>query len=51
VHANGVGCARFEVGERVACLTVYDGQAELANVPEAFVVAVLNRSIHNRRLR
>jgi synaptic vesicle membrane protein VAT-1 len=40
VHANGAGCARFAIGDRVACLTVYDGQAELANVPEAFVLAV-----------
>ncbi len=40
VRTNGAGSTRFEIGERVACLTVYDGQAELANVPEAFVVAV-----------
>src|SRR4051794_23021631 len=40
VRANGAGCTRFAIGARVACLTVYDGQAELANVPEAFVVEV-----------
>jgi len=40
VAVNGAGSSRFAVGTRVACLTVYDGQAELANVPERFLVAV-----------
>ena len=41
VVANGEGAAsRFAAGTRVACLTVYDAQAERANVPEAFVIPV-----------
>jgi NADPH:quinone reductase-like Zn-dependent oxidoreductase len=40
VHLNGRGCARFAVGDRVACLTKYDGQAELVNQPERYLVPV-----------
>jgi NADPH:quinone reductase-like Zn-dependent oxidoreductase len=40
VSANGAGCERFRLGERVACLTKYDGQAELINQPERYLVAV-----------
>ena len=40
VVANGEGASRFAAGTRVACLTVYDAQAERANVPEAFVIPV-----------
>lgn len=40
VRANGPGSSRFAVGTRVTCLTVYDGQAELANLPESFLVPV-----------
>jgi synaptic vesicle membrane protein VAT-1 len=40
VEVNGAGSTRFKVGERVACLTVYDAHAERVNVPETFLVAV-----------
>ncbi len=40
VRLNGKGCNRFRVGERVACLSKYDGQAELINLPERFLVPV-----------
>jgi len=28
VRVNGKGCTKFKVGDRVACLSKYDGQAE-----------------------
>jgi NADPH:quinone reductase-like Zn-dependent oxidoreductase len=40
VRRNGKGCAKFKVGDRVACLSKYDGQAELINLPERFLVRV-----------
>jgi NADPH:quinone reductase-like Zn-dependent oxidoreductase len=40
VRLNGPGSARFAVGDRVACLTKYDGQAELVNQPERYLVRV-----------
>jgi synaptic vesicle membrane protein VAT-1 len=40
VRVNGPGCTRFSVGDRVACLTKYDGQAELVNQPERYLVPV-----------
>jgi NADPH:quinone reductase-like Zn-dependent oxidoreductase len=40
VRRNGEGCAKFNIGDRVACLSKYDGQAELINLPERFLVAV-----------
>jgi NADPH:quinone reductase-like Zn-dependent oxidoreductase len=40
VRRNGEGCAKFKMGDRVACLSKYDGQAELINLPERFLVPV-----------
>lgn len=40
VEKNGSGSKLFKIGQRVACLTVYDAQAELTNVPEKFLVSV-----------
>jgi NADPH:quinone reductase-like Zn-dependent oxidoreductase len=40
VRTNGQGSSRFQVGDRVACLTKYDGQAERVNLPERFLVPV-----------
>jgi synaptic vesicle membrane protein VAT-1 len=40
VSVNGKGCHRFKVGDWVACLTKYDGQAERVNQPERFLVPV-----------
>lgn len=34
VRVNGKGCSKFRVGDRVACLSKYEGQAELINLPE-----------------
>ena len=40
VRLNGKGCSKFQIGDRVACLSKYDGQAELINLPEQFLVPV-----------
>jgi NADPH:quinone reductase-like Zn-dependent oxidoreductase len=40
VRTNGHGASRFQMGDRVACLSKYDGQAELINLPERFLVRV-----------
>jgi NADPH:quinone reductase-like Zn-dependent oxidoreductase len=40
VRLNGEGCAKLKIGDRVACLSKYDGQAELINLPERFLVPV-----------
>ncbi len=40
VRVNGKGCSKFRVGDRVACLSKYEGQAELINLPERFLVRV-----------
>jgi NADPH:quinone reductase-like Zn-dependent oxidoreductase len=40
VRLNGKGCSKFKAGDRVACLSKYDGQAELINLPERFLVRV-----------
>ena len=40
VRVNGNGCSKFHVGDRVACLSKYDGQAELINLHERFLVPV-----------
>ena len=40
VRTNGRGSSRFQRGDRVACLSKYDGQAELVNLPEKFLVPV-----------
>jgi synaptic vesicle membrane protein VAT-1 len=44
VRTNGQGSSRFQVGDRVACLSKYDGQAELVNLPERFLVPVPERA-------
>lgn len=38
VHINGSACSRFQPGDLVACLSVYDAEAELANLPEKYLV-------------
>ena len=40
VILNGEGCAKFKIGDRVACLSKYGGQAELINLPEQFLLPV-----------
>ena len=40
VRLNGKGSSRFKIGERVACLSKYEGQAELINLPEKYLVPV-----------
>ncbi len=40
VRANGPGCTQFKPGDLVACLSKYDGQAQLINLPEQFLVSV-----------
>jgi NADPH:quinone reductase-like Zn-dependent oxidoreductase len=40
VRLNGKGSSKFKIGDRVACLSKYDGQAELINLPERFLVRV-----------
>ena len=40
VHKNGSGSSKFPIGDMVACLTVYDADAELCNCPEKYLVPV-----------
>lgn len=40
VRLNGKGSTKFRTGDCVACLTKYEGQAELINLPERFLVPV-----------
>lgn len=40
VSTNGKGASAFKQGDKVVALTKYDGQAELINVPERFLVHV-----------
>ncbi len=40
VRLNGKGCTKFQVGDRVACLSKYEGQAEVVNLPERFLIRV-----------
>ena len=40
VRLNGKGCVRFRIGDHVACLSKYDGQAELINLPEKYLIPV-----------
>src|ERR1700689_3532881 len=37
---NGPGAANFALGDCVACLTKYEGQSGLINLPEQFLVRV-----------
>jgi synaptic vesicle membrane protein VAT-1 len=40
VRLNGPGAAKFALGDCVACLSKYEGQSELINLPEQFLVRV-----------
>ncbi|CAO2655020.1 Nn.00g117530.m01.CDS01 [Neocucurbitaria sp. VM-36] len=40
VHQNGSNASKFHPGDLVACLSVYDAQAELCNQPEKYLVPV-----------
>ncbi len=40
VRRNGEGCSKFAIGDCVACLSKYEGQSELINLPEKFLVRV-----------
>jgi NADPH:quinone reductase-like Zn-dependent oxidoreductase len=40
VRLNGKDCSRFTIGDRVACLSKYEGQAERINLPEKYLVRV-----------
>lgn len=40
VSQNGRAASRFRVGDRVACLSKYEGQAERINLPEKYLVPV-----------
>lgn len=40
VLLNGKGASTFRVGERVVCLSKYEGQAERINLPERFLLRV-----------
>ena len=40
VRLNGPGSANFGIGDCVACLSKYEGQSELINLPEQFLVGV-----------
>ncbi len=40
VRVNGTASSKFNIGDRVACLSKYEGQAERINLPEKFLVPV-----------
>ena len=40
VCVNGKGCSVFKIGDRVASLSKYEGQAERINLPEKYLVRV-----------
>jgi NADPH:quinone reductase-like Zn-dependent oxidoreductase len=40
VHQNGSSSSKYQVGDLVACLTVYDAQAEFCNQPEKYLIPV-----------
>jgi NADPH:quinone reductase-like Zn-dependent oxidoreductase len=40
VHVNGQDSKKFAPGDLVVCLSVYDAEAELANVPEKYLIPV-----------
>jgi synaptic vesicle membrane protein VAT-1 len=40
VRLNGKGCSKFRIADRVACLSKYEGQAELINLPEKYLIPV-----------
>ncbi|EFY89867.1 hypothetical protein J3459_009866 [Metarhizium acridum] len=40
VRANGSACTKFQVGDRVAALTVYGSQSELVNIPQGKLIPV-----------
>ena len=42
VRANGPGSGNFSVGQLVTAISVYDAEAEFINVPEKYLVAVLD---------
>lgn len=40
VHKNGANSSKFKIGDLVACLTMYDSEAELCNFPEKYLITV-----------
>ncbi|KAL8784758.1 MAG: hypothetical protein Q9213_003789 [Squamulea squamosa] len=40
VAKNGPGCSPYQIGDIVACLTVYDAQADYANLPQKYLIPV-----------
>src|ERR1700761_952393 len=40
VSSNGKGSEEFQPGDVVACLSIYDAEAELANFPEKYLIKV-----------
>ncbi|GJC99168.1 Zinc-binding dehydrogenase [Colletotrichum higginsianum IMI 349063] len=40
VRTNGPGASKFLPGDVVACLTVYDAEADLVNLPEKYLIRV-----------
>lgn len=40
VKRNGTGSSRFTPGDLVVCLSVYDAEAQLANMPEKYLIGV-----------
>jgi NADPH:quinone reductase-like Zn-dependent oxidoreductase len=40
VLQNGTGCSKFSPGDLIACLTMYDAEAELCNFPEKYLIPV-----------
>lgn len=40
VDLNGANCSKHQPGDLVTCLSIYDGQANYANLPEQYLIPV-----------
>src|SRR4051812_45596316 len=40
VTLNGHGSTKFQPGDLVTCLSIYDAEAELVNLPEKYLIRV-----------
>lgn len=40
VHVNGPSSSKYQKGDMVVCLSIYDGDAEYANLPEKYLIPV-----------
>ncbi len=48
VQQNGSGATKYQIGDLVCCLSVYDAEAELCNQPEKYLVPVPEHVDHQQ---